>query len=276
MERTNKTIERITLIGILLLCVLTVCLDFVKIEYVQDPLRNSLLSKIIQQTCGSLAGILLMYRANIRLFGKPQNLLFMIPCLLIAVDNFQFSSYFNGNMALIEKQSIDIILFALYCMAIGLFEECIFRGIIFAVLASRFSNDKKGFLKTYVVSSLIFGLAHLFNGISAATLLQVGYTTLTGGLFAFALIKTKNILCAAFTHGVYNFCGLLFEKFNPEIGMIGLGSGVVFDMGTVLTMLIVSVVVGAFVLYKVFTYTEAERNYLYAKLGVKVQTKEEN
>jgi hypothetical protein len=47
-----------------------------------------------------------------------------------------------------------------------------------------------------------------------------------------------------------------------------MGTGVIFDMGTVLTMLIVSVVVGAFVLWKVWTYSNEERTMLYKKLGV--------
>ena len=95
-------------------------------------------------------------------------------------------------------------------------------------------------------------------------LVQVGYTILTGGLFAFCLIKTKNILCCAVVHAVYNFCGLLMGAESA----LGLGTGVVFDLGTVITMLIVSVLVGGFILYKVFTYTEKERIELYAKLAV--------
>jgi uncharacterized protein YneF (UPF0154 family) len=50
---------------------------------------------------------------------------------------------------------------------------------------------------------------------------------------------------------------------------LGLGFGVVFDLGTVITMLIVSVVVGLFVVYKTWTYSEQERVCLYADLGVK-------
>jgi membrane protease YdiL (CAAX protease family) len=146
-------------------------------------------------------------------------------------------------------------------LSIGFFEEIIFRGIIFNLLATTFSKDRKGFLKTYIVSSILFGVAHLFNGFSVGIILQVGYTILTGGLFAFCLIKTKNILCCALVHGVYNFCGLLFD-------VQGLGNGVIFDIGTVWTMLIVSILVGIFVLYKVWTYSEEERLELYARLGV--------
>jgi membrane protease YdiL (CAAX protease family) len=144
----------------------------------------------------------------------------------------------------------------------AIFEEIIFRGIVFSVLADRFSKNKKGFLKTYVISSVIFGLAHLFNGFSFGTVLQVGYTVLTGGLFAFCLIMTKNILCCALVHGVYNFCGLLFDHVQ------GLGNGVVFDLGTVITMAVISVVVGIFVLYKVYHYPDEDRKDLYARLGI--------
>jgi hypothetical protein len=66
-------------------------------------------------------------------------------------------------------------------------------------------------------------------------------------------------------HAVYNFCGLLFGTESN----LGLGAGVVLDLGTAITMLIVSVLVGAFVLYKVFTYTEEERIELYQRLSVK-------
>ena len=249
---------------IAVLCALTLALDFIDVSYTDNVDRNRFIAKIVQQSLGSAAAILLMVRLKIRLFNKPQYWLYLVPCLIIAIDNFQFSSYFKGNMQLVNDKALDFILFGGYCLAVGLFEECIFRGIIFSVLASCFSYDKKGLWRTYIVSSVIFGAAHLFNGISMATILQIGYSTLTGGLFAFVLLKTKNIFCCAFVHALYNFCGLLFE--TPE--RMGLGSGIVFDLGTVITMLIVCIIMGAFVLYSVFKYSEKEVAVLYRKLGI--------
>lgn len=260
-QKSKKNIRNILEIAfILLFCAVTLALDFVKVTIVPHELRNKYLSKIIQQGCGGIAAILLMRRLDIRLFGKPQNLLYLIPCVLIAIDNFQFSSYFHGNMQLIHRQPLDFLLFALYCLSVGLFEECIFRGVIFTVIAGLFSKDKKGLLLTFVCSSAVFGLAHIFNG----SILQVGYTVLTGGLFAFTLMKTKNIFCCAFVHGLYNFCGLLFDTADR----FGLGNGVVFDTGTVITMLVVSVVLGVFVLYSVWKYPQEEQVELYKKLGL--------
>ena len=249
----------IQIVAIAILCLITVSLDFLDISFSSDEFRNKMLMKIVQQSAGAIAAILLMIRLKIRLFGKPLAWIYLIPCLIIAIDNFQFSAYFNDKMSLLRKDAMDFVLFAAYCLFVGLFEECIFRGIIFSVVAGLFTKDKKGFLYTYVVSSVVFGCAHLFNGISGAVILQVGYTCLTGGLFAFCLIKTQNIFCCAAIHGIYNFCGLLFDE---------MGTGVVLDMGTAITMLIVSIVVGAFVLWKVWTYSDEERTMLYKKLGV--------
>ena len=149
----------VQIICIVVLCLASIILDFVKIPYLKDGLRNGLLSKIIQQACGVAAAILIMVRLRIKLFGRPRKLLFLIPCLIIAIDNFQWASFFNGNMRLINTHPLDILLFIGYCMAVGLFEECIFRGVVFSLLASWFPKNKKGFLWTYVLSSVIFGLA---------------------------------------------------------------------------------------------------------------------
>ncbi len=254
--------NHIGLVIIVILCIVILILDFIDISYSKDAFYNRMISKIVQQSCGAVAGILILIRLQVKLFRNPKRLFYLIPCMIIAIDNFQFCAYFSGKMQLVRTSLKDFTVFGAYCLSIGLFEEIVFRGIIFSTLAGFFGNTRKGFLITYILSSCVFGLAHLFNGFSLGTLLQVGYTTLTGGLFAFCLIKTKNIFCCAFVHAIYNFCGLLFDS-------QGLGNGVVFDTGTTITMLIVSIIVGMFILYKVFKYTDAERNELYGRLGVK-------
>ena len=263
---SNKVKETINNIIILLCCALAVVLEMVQINYANDEVVQRFLSDIAPLLVGSVAVVLLIKRSGAKLFGSAENLLYLIPCLIIAIDNFPFYSYFQGNMQIIHGRVEDYLLFTIYCLCVGFFEECIFRGIVFGVIASYFANDKKGFLKTYVVSSIVFGAVHLLNIFAGAnpgaTLLQVGYSTLTGGLFAFAFIKTKNVLFAAFTHAVYNFCGLLFSAQQ------GLGAGVIFDFPTGLIMAIVSVVVGALVLYSVWNYSDEERNRLYQKLNI--------
>ncbi len=261
-DRQSKIKRSIEIAVIALFCAFVIALDFIDISIVKDTFRSRMLIGVIQQACGSFVAIWCALRFSIRLFGKVEKGIYLLPCLIIAVNNMQWWAFFSGKMQLLRTEWIDVLLFALYTLLTGLFEEVIFRGILFSLLAGVFSKDRKGFLWTTVLSSFIFGLAHLFNGFSLGTLLQVGYSVLTGGLFAFCLAKTKNLFCCALTHGVYNFCGLLMDE-------RGLGSGAVFDLGTIISMASVAVIVGIFVAYKLWKYPEAEREVLYEKLNVK-------
>lgn len=249
------------IVVIILLCAAMAVLDFLPVTYTDNELHNGLLSDILPLLLGSVAVIWLMIRGKTGLFGKPVKLLWFLPCLVIAIDNFPFYDYLTGRSVLLHTQAADWLLFALYCAGVGIFEECVFRGILFPLMAGGFSDDRKGFLKTYFLSSVLFGAMHLFNlfaGGGGAAVLQAGYSVLTGGLFAFALIKTKNIFLCAFAHGLYDFCGLVLPRLGRSGG---------FALPTIAIMAIVSVAVAIVVLYSVFTYPESERKELYARLG---------
>ncbi len=262
-NESRKRIRKGLEIAVLaLLCALIVLMDFVDISIIKDEFRRRMLTKIIQQSVGSVVAVWCMLRFAIRLFHPMENWLHLLPCLVVAVNNLQWWAFFDGKMQLVRTEGVDILLFALSCLLTGLFEETVFRGILFSLLAGTFGKDRKGFLWTVTLSSVIFGLSHLFNGLSASVLLQVCYSVLTGGLFAFCLAKTKNVLCCALIHSVYNFCGLLFD-------LQGLGSGVAFGIGTMVMMTLIDVAVGIFVIYKLWTYPEEERKALYQKLNVK-------
>lgn len=263
----TKRIPKKILVGIAVgSCAIALLLYFFPIKLFADEFRQKNFENILRYGFCCIATICLLLYLKIDLFSKPTHLIALIPCLIIAIDNFPFYSYFQGNMHFLKSGIPDFVLFGAYCLCVGIFEESIFRGIVFSVVAERLPQNKKGFILTYLVSSCLFGVAHLFNLFAGAgfvaTLMQVGYTTLTGGLFAFALIKTGNVLCSGFIHGLYNFCGLLLSE-------QGLGSGIVFDAGTTIIMAIVSVAVGIYVLYAVYTYPETERQNLYKKMGIK-------
>lgn len=251
----NKIKKTILMLIVAILCGIMAFLEFAKLTLVLDTVRNKWLLKIIQQACGSIAVILLLVSIRVRLFVKVQKWLYILPCLLIAINNFQWWAFFEGKMQIVRTDFIDWLLFTMQCICIGLFEELVFRGVVFSLIASYCSNDRKGFYQTYVISSVLFSLAHLFGG----NILQVGYTLLTGGLFAFVLIKTKNILCCAFVHAVYNWFGLL---------MSNLGAGAIFDVGTCVFMAIIAIIGASIILYSLYKYPEEERIELYTRLGI--------
>ncbi|MBE5745584.1 MAG: CPBP family intramembrane metalloprotease [Clostridiales bacterium] len=259
----NNRIKRIIVwITIVVFCAFMAVLEWIPIPFVKDVWRNAIYNKILQQACGLTAAIVFLCFLRIRLFGKIHNWLYLLPCIVVAVNNFQWWSYFSGYQQLVRQNVADITLFATYCLLVGLFEEFVFRGILFSALASVFPKNKKGLLTTFVFSSCIFGLTHLLNG----NVLQALYSILTGGLFAFVLIKTQNLLCCGVIHGLYNFCGLLMDKASN----LGLGNGVkLFNWGTILTMGSVVVLMIVFVVYSLIKHAETERKTLYQRLSVK-------
>lgn len=260
-NENNRFVKILTSVIIVVFCLVMALLEWLPITFSNDALYDGLIGKTLQQACGIIAAVVLLRIMKINLFGKPQKWLYLLPCTVVALNNFQWWSYLNGLQGLLRTKALDIILFATYCLCVGMFEEFVFRGVLFSVIVGYFPKNKKGLVETFVVSSLIFGLAHIFNG----NVLQVLYTILTGGLFAFVLIKTKNLLCCGLIHALYNFCGLLMDRASN----LGLGTGVeLFNTGTILTMGAVAVLMIAFVLYSLYKYPENERKILYERLGI--------
>ena len=265
MSKRKINIKWSNILCVCVLCLATLVLEFAPVQLSRNERRNEWIATVVGQGLGLVTVLIVMRWLAIKPFVKPQHVLYLLPCLLIAINNFPFWSYFQGNMRFTHATIWNIVWFASNCLVIGMFEECIFRGLLFSTIAGCFSDDRKGLIKTFFLSSILFGGAHIFNifgGNIGATLLQVVYSTLTGGLFAFVLMKTKNIVCCGITHALYNFCGLLLSE-------KGLGLGVVFDFGTTVTMAIVAIGVGVFVLYSVYRYAEEERNELYRILNIK-------
>jgi membrane protease YdiL (CAAX protease family) len=170
-----------------------------EIPFTADKAYNRLISLSIPLFFGVIAVIMIGSECGIQLFKKPERLWVLLPALIIALDNFPWLAFAAGKMELIYTEPMHFVLFGTYCLLVGFFEEILFRGIFFSVLASLFERTKKGLILTYLISSVAFGAIHLLNVFQSggAAILQAGYSILTGGLFGFVLIKTKNILFPA-------------------------------------------------------------------------------
>lgn len=82
-----------------------------------------------------------------------------------------------------------------YWMFGGLGQEVLFRGLIL------FSLQRwKGWKIALVVSSVLFGLMHVRQGV-----IGVMGTFLVGVYWGWAALKTKNIIGTSIVHGFYNF-----------------------------------------------------------------------
>lgn len=245
---------------------LALLLSAFPLAYSENEKINALLQEIIPLLCALPLPLFFLITEEKGLFAKPKHLLWLAPCLLVAINNLPWSSLFKGDCTLDNPSFSLVFLFACYCLTVGLFEECIFRGLLFPFLLDRFPKNKKGFLASFFLSSCLFGLAHLVNlfygAPPTATLLQVLYTTLVGGLCAFALWKTQNIFSPVLVHFLYNFCGLLLDN------RLGLGSGLLFDCFTIVITAVIGILVGVIVLVSLFSVDDDKIKPLYDKLNI--------
>ena len=109
------------------------------------------------------------------------------------------------------------------------------------VLDGRYKSTKQIFWTTAACCA-VFGLVHLVNlavgaGVGA-TVMQVGYSFLIGGMCAIVLLKTANIW----------YCVLLHTVFDVGGTILYLGGGKRWDTATVVITAVLAVIVTVFML----------------------------
>ena len=114
-----------------------------------------------------------------------------------------------------------IVLFLFVCVGIGFAEEILFRGFIFNVMHKLFVNSKHKDLWAILISSVIFGLCHLFNLIATpnmviSTITQVVYATIIGVYFAVIYVKTHNIVATIILHTLFDYVYYIWWAFSNE------------------------------------------------------------
>ena len=183
-------------------------------------------------------------------------LLAVIPALAVAVNNFPFVSFFSGDCGL-DASIEQILLYALFCLSVGIFEEMAFRGCVLMYLLQRRKNSRKGIFMAIFWSSAVFGVIHLINLFTSSpmsVLLQIGYSTLIGALCSLVLLATKNIWLCVLLHAAYNFVGNVI----PE-----LGKGEMWTLPQMIFTAVVAVVVTAYCIWLFFKLPISRARELY-------------
>ena len=204
-------------------------LEWIAPTFSKDALSDRLMREnILRVLCGG-GVLMLLLHFKIRVFGKPNRcgLSLILPFALVAVCNFPFVDCLMENVSLVRE---DLIWqFGLYCLLIGIFEEFLFRGLLFSFFLERYYRNRKELLFAVLFSSSIFGLIHLFNlfgGIGIGpVLLQICYSFGIGAMLCMVLLCTENIWFCVLIHAGFDFAGLIFEM---------LGNGLVWSVPTIM------------------------------------------
>lgn len=251
MNINNKiTKNDIMIIVLFSLSLLTmVVLSIVDIAIYDNHLANEMVTNSISRFIGGVIFVIILcflgYKALFRFNGPlVKSIMIVLPGVVIAINNFPIIAYLDTRAGITEP-TYTVYLFLIECISIGFFEEVVFRGLILIFLLQRFPSTKKGMYKAIILSSALFGLIHLANIFSGAgidnTLLQIGYSFLTGMMWAVVYLKTKNIWYSVFLHAVYNFFGLVVFKLGFVNGR--------YDTITIVTTVLLALIVSGYMVF---------------------------
>ncbi len=249
------TINRKTAIGVLAAgAAVMLVLEYFPISFAADAALNDIIRMTLTRGVGSLTfTVLLLYmgfRVH-RMAGLGRQLLFALPCFAVVINNLPIIALATGT-AQVTAPAGHIVWFIFECIFIGIFEETVFRGIIYLMLLEKRRGTTGQIFWTTVWSSAIFGGIHLINLLAGAgigpTLLQVGYSFLIGGMCSVVLLRTRNIWLCALLHAIYDVCGLLLPT---------LGEGSWWDTPTIIITAVLAVAVAIYVVVALFRVTPA-------------------
>lgn len=227
-------------------------LEIAKPTLSEDPVLAPLMSMTLTRLLGAAVFLILLLSEGYRVLNPIQKpfwraLLFALPPFLVVVNNMPILSMLWGDAYIVHSAPVYWVWFALECLAIGLFEELAFRGVIFLMFAEKRHATRKGLFWSLILTSAVFGGVHLINVFMGAgiggVILQIGYSFLIGAMCSVVLLKTRNIWLCVLLHAIYDFSGTLMPT---------LGAGTWWDTPTVIFTAVLAVATTAYLVWQFF------------------------
>ena len=151
-----------------------------------------------------------------------------------------FNSYYMVQKAVIQSYN-SIIAMVSIVIILPIFEEILFRGLVFYELRGKF-----GVIVTVIIQALIFGIWH-FNP------LQSVYTFFAGIVFGVILVFTDSIWGSIIAHIIYNLLGAL----GVPVLMYFLGDSVGVYMYIIVGIILFTL--GIMLMYKQYKKSKGKR-----------------
>lgn len=240
-------------------------LELAKPTFTTDEVLQPLIAMTLTRAVGSVVFLALLLTEGYRILNpirKPfwRSILWALPAILVVVNNLPALSMLWGDAYLIYKEPRYIVWFTLECLAIGLFEELAFRGVILLMFAEKRRRTRMGLFVSIMLTSAVFGAVHLVNLVAGsspdAVLMQIGYSFLIGAMCAVVLLKTANLWLCVALHAAFDFCGHLMPT---------LGAGTWWDTPTVVFTVVLAVATIAYMVWQFFRLDLSEVDRIYER-----------
>jgi membrane protease YdiL (CAAX protease family) len=147
--------------------------------------------------------------------------------VVVFITSFDFS-----KLSSIESKTWAVLLpFTITTFLIAVFEEFLCRGILFNLFLKKWNNPKKA----VIISSLIFGIAHITQLLSApgrpfGTGISIILGFATGVFFAAIYLRSNNIWSVVLLHAIFDWLSNVPPILIQPVGKLAdmsLGSAVI-------------------------------------------------
>ncbi|MBN1935090.1 MAG: CPBP family intramembrane metalloprotease [Anaerolineae bacterium] len=218
------------------------------------------LEGIIEQTLVGLVLVWLLVKLDLfekARFTSPRQwkaLWLMWPLVIITLLNF--SSLIEGKLAIDTSRPGRIALYTCLALSIGFFEEVLGRGVILTVMLRKWGHTRRGIYQAVLVSSALFGVAHIINLIIGrlpllANLTQVVYAFFFAVIFAACVLRNNSIWPMAVMHAAFDFGGKLREIAIGGGSQIAVTNSTVQEAASTIIITLFLFLYGIFILRKV-------------------------
>ena len=189
--------------------------DVILASVVGDPVAEFL--KVLIGHTGTgllLVGLLfkldLLKRAKFTHPSRWKAVWLVWPLLLMALLNV--SERIDGSLTIDSSRPGLLVLYSAVNLAIGLCEEVLGRGVVLLVMLQKWGHTRRGIYQAVLVSSALFGAAHILNLITGrlpllANLTQIIYSVFFGVIFAACFLRNNAIWPVMLMHAAVDFGG---------------------------------------------------------------------
>ena len=164
---------------------------------------------------------------NFRLGKMGKSLFLICVCATFAIIALLFTFVMLPGNRFISPNPSDFVTVALsQLLGVGVFEEVLFRGLVFGILLKKMGHSKRGLLNACAISSVIFGMYHIVNidsivvnaevlsiGVVYPVISQIIYSTAFGLLAVALFIRSGTLWVPILIHGVGNLVVQTFFAF---------------------------------------------------------------
>lgn len=229
-------------------------------EFLKVIIEHTLLGLIL---VGSLVKLGLLKEARFTHPKQWKTLWLVWPLGILTLLNFE--ALINGSLVIDASRPALLVLYTTVALSIGFGEEVMGRGVVLNVMLQKWGRNRRGIYLAVLISSALFGAAHIFNLITGrlqllANLNQIIYSFAFGVVFAACFLRNNSIWPVIIMHAAVDFAGglrhIALEGANP----IPIANNTASDIVVSLMISLPLFLYGLFILRKVTPFEDLGDN----------------